>query len=347
MIVSAQVSDEPERSRSNHNTQVKVLGPSNVRINTWSGNLFYPVPILTIPGRGLSIELFLSYNSSWHDFVTHYGHGWQLSYNMFYVRDENGDIVVVWEDGRADRFVKSNGSFLSPVDTYDTLQEYQPGKYVLRTKYGIEFYFDSPIHKRLTRLEEPNGNALAFAYDSDMLLTSITDTVGRQVEFSYTDCNLTTITDANVTPSRSIQFQYDANNNLISITDALGNETSYGYDSDHFLASITPPRGTPTIITYSDEAVTEVTGELITKSFSYDTTNRITTMTDTAPEGDQITRFFYDADGRISAIEDPLENSVSMSWDEDNNLTSFTDENSNTTTYTYDSRVDILISFRF
>jgi hypothetical protein len=112
----ADESFETERDRSNHATQIRVPGPANVRINTWSGNLFYPVPILTIPGRGLPIALVLSYNSSWREVATPYGFGWQLSYNMFYVRDERGDIVIAWEDGRTDRFIQRNGAFLSPVE---------------------------------------------------------------------------------------------------------------------------------------------------------------------------------------------------------------------------------------
>jgi hypothetical protein len=72
---SPQASGEPERVRSNHDTQIKVLGPSGVRVNTWNGNLFYPVPLLTIPGRGLPVEISLSYNSSWHDFGIHCGLG--------------------------------------------------------------------------------------------------------------------------------------------------------------------------------------------------------------------------------------------------------------------------------
>jgi RHS repeat-associated protein len=338
--VIAQVDSEPARARSNHNTQVKVFGPYGVRVNTWNGNLFYPVPLLAIPGRGLPVEISLSYNSSWHDFATHFGYGWQLSYNMFYVRDENGGIIVVWEDGRAERFVKSSGSFLSPVDTYDTLREFQPGKYILQTKHGIEFYFDSPVHKRLTKVREPNGHSLTFAYDSDMLLTSITDTSGRRIQLSYTGGNLKVITDTSLT--RSIQFGYDASNNLINITDALGNTTLYGYDSNHFLTGIALPIGTSTIITYSNGAVTQVSGELTMKSFSYDTANRITTMTDAAPEGGQITRFFYDAEGRISTIEDPLSHRVSLTWDANNNIISFTDALNRTTTYTYDARGNLL-----
>ena len=342
--VEAPTGEEPERTRSNHSTQINVSGPSNIRINTCSGNLFYPVSILTIPGRGLSIEISISYNSGWHDFATHYGHGWQLSYNMFYVRDESGDIIVVWEDGRADKFIKSNGSFFSPLDTYDTFQEYRPGKYLLRTKAGKEFYFDSSIHKRVTKIQDPNGNALNFAYDSDMLLTTISDASGRQVNFAYTNSNLTGITD-NI--GRSIHFQYDANGNLIGITDALGNTTLYGYDAEHFLTSITDPLGNSTAIAYSDGAVSNVTGALTRKSFSYDQVNRITTMTDVDPEGDQITRFFYDADDRINRIEyvkDSEGNVIfrGFNWDEKNNLIGFTDENGNTIIYTYDTMGNIL-----
>jgi len=292
---NAQGGNEPERSRSNHDTQIKVFGPLNVRFNTWNGNLFYSVPILTIPGRGLSIELSLGYNSSWHESISHYGYGWQLSYNMYYLREENGDITIVWGDGSSDLFVNDNGSYLSPVDTYDTLQEYEADKYVLRTKHGLEFYFDSPIHKGVTKMQEPNGNGLTFAYDADMLLTSVTDASGRQVNLAYIDGNLTSITDPNTTPGRSFQFQYDIDDSLISIVDALGNATDYGYDAEHYLTSIAPPCGIPTAITYSDGAVTNVTGGLISRSFSYDTANRITTMTDSAPEGDQTTSFFYDA----------------------------------------------------
>lgn len=88
--VKALTGEEPERTRSNHSTQINVFSPTNIHINTCSGNLFYPVSILTIPDRGMSIEISMSHNSGWHDFATHYGYGWQLSNNMFYVRDENG-----------------------------------------------------------------------------------------------------------------------------------------------------------------------------------------------------------------------------------------------------------------
>ncbi|ODS41551.1 MAG: hypothetical protein A7315_05765 [Candidatus Altiarchaeales archaeon WOR_SM1_79] len=340
--VDAESISETSVVRSNHNAQINVPAPSNTYINTYSGNLFHPVYILRTPGRGGSIEMFMSYNSGWHDFAGHYGHGWQLSYNIFYTRVESGDVIVVWGNGRADKFIKSNGSFLPPVDTYNTFQEYQPGKYVLQTRDGLKYYFDSPVHKRVTKMQDPNGNVLNFTYNSDMLLTTITDASGRQVKLDYADGRLTNITDFNITPARSVQFQYDVNNNLISIIDPLGNTMNYGYDSDHYLTGITDALGNMATITYFDGSVVGVTDEFITRSFSYDLGNGTTTMTDTLEHYNQTTHFVYDSEGRITAVEDPLGNYSTMVWDENNNLIAFTDEDSNTTAYTYDSMGNLL-----
>lgn len=327
----------PARSRSNRHTQIAVPGPSGVWVNTWNGNLFYPLPLLNLPGQGLPLQVAMSYNSSWHELEKHYGNGWQLSYNVFYLRDEDGNITIVWEDGRADQYIEDNGSFLSPLDVQDTLLEYQPGQYVLRTKEGIKYYFDSPLHTRLSKIEDPNGNALAFTYNADLRLTGITDSSGRQVHFSYDGGSLAAISVVGVTPPRIFQFQYDTHHDLRSVTDPLGNSTQYGYDAGHYLTAITPTLGVPTQIVYSAGAVTLLSGELISETLAYDPDNRVTTVTDFAPEGEQITRFSYDADERISRVEDPLGHQTSLGWDENNALVRYTDPLSHTTTYAYDA----------
>ena len=336
--------EEPQATQSNSATQITVSGPSNVRVNTWNGNLYLPVSLLTIPGRGIPIELSLSYNSSWHDVNQNFGNGWQLSYNMFYVRTDGGDIVVVWEDGHADTYVKNGGDFISPLDVHDSLEEYMPGSYRLRTKEGMEYYFDSPIHKRVGKIQDPNGNVLVFNYDADLLLTTITDASGRQVTFSYTNGNLTQITDTNTTPSRNIYLHYSSSgDNLIGITNPLGDLTQYGYDSEHYLKSITDPLGNPaTTITYLNGAVSNISQSTMAKSFSYDTTTRKTTMTDTVAGGNRVTYFIYDESGRIAQmdrVKDGQGNVASQKflWDDNNNLTEFTDENDHITTYTYDA----------
>ena len=99
--------------RSNHNTQIAAPGPSGVRVSTWSGEMFYPLPLLTIPGHAACpSDVTLSYNSSWHhDYGQHYGYAGSSATTSFYVRHDNGDITVVWENGRSDRFIKEQRRF--------------------------------------------------------------------------------------------------------------------------------------------------------------------------------------------------------------------------------------------
>jgi len=343
--ITAQGGQTPPRPRSNHETQIKVPCGAGTSVNTWNGNLFYPIPLLPIPGRGLSVDLTLSYNSSWHGFATRVGHGMQLNYQMFYSRDESGNINVAWGDGRMDRFTKVAEGYVSPADTYDTLREHLPGRYALRTKGGLEFFFDSPVHKRLTTVKEPNGNALSFSYDSDMRMTLVTDTAGRQLQLAYSGDRLTSVTDNNITPGRSIRFQYDPADNLSSMTNAEGNTTRLSYDGEHFLTRISPSLGAPVDIAYSDGSVVRISSDVSAKSFSYDATNLATTLTEVAGN-DRVTRFVYDSGGRISRVERSKDSagtvvSQRFSWDAGNNLVSSIDEKGRMTKYAYNERGDL------
>lgn len=338
---------ETETTRSNHNSQIIVPAPSNLHVNSWNGNLFHPVPLLTIPNRGIPIDLALSYNSSWHEVATHFGYGWQLNYNMFYVREESGDITIVWHDGRTDTYRKNNGRFDPPVDVYDNLIEYAPGKYWLRAKEGLLYYFDSAIHKRLTRLQDPNGNGLNFAYDANLRLTTITDDSGRQLELEYDDAHLSRIVDNNSSPQRTIDLAYDSEGNLTAVTDPKKNTTTFGYDGGHLLTAVTDPRDNTATIDYHENIVINISQGDTSKSFTYNADNYTTTMADSVDEGDRITHFVYDDQGRIQQIQREKDAQGSTAtqqfvWDDNNNLTRFTDGNNEATAYTYDERGNLL-----
>jgi|SRR5450756_1244280 len=105
-------------------------------MNSFTGNLFYSIPLLTIPGRGLPVEISMSYNSIDHFFVPNmYGDGWKFSYDMYSSEDAHGNITIVWGDGRNDIFTKKDGSFVPP-----------PGIYVLHLTQKIEMerFISSP-----------------------------------------------------------------------------------------------------------------------------------------------------------------------------------------------------------
>jgi len=347
--VEAGVNPGYQGTTTDERTQIKVTaGPASVRVNTWNGNLFYPTPLLTIPGRGLPIELSLGYNSGQRGSNSPYGYGWQFSHNVAYEREDNGDVTILRGDGRRDRFTYEGSTLVPPPGVHDALTQYEPDKYLLRTKEGIRFYFDNPIHKRLTRLEDPNGNALSLTYDANMLLTVLTDASGRQITFSYAGGRLTTITDPNATPARSFQLAYDGSGNLTSITDPLNQATNYQYDAGHFLTLIMDSRGVTTSVTYANGAVGNVASALTSQSFTYITPTLTTIVTNTVSAGDRVTRYVYDADRTISRVERVEDGSggvvsTQFAWDEGKNLVRFTDENNRATDYAYDSTGNLLV----
>ncbi len=83
-----------------------------------------------------------------------------FNYPVFYTRDKNGDIFVAWGDGHTDRFVKRDGIFASPTGSSYAFIEYQPTKYVLQLQDGTAFFFDSPIHKKITKVTASEGKIL-------------------------------------------------------------------------------------------------------------------------------------------------------------------------------------------
>ncbi len=327
--------------------QINVPGPMETQVNTFNGNLYYSRTDLTIPGRGLPLEIKLAYNSGQMNIDNGFGSGWDFSYDLHYSQDGN-DIIIKRGDGREDKYIRSGDAFIKPLGISDTLEEYVPNQFRVTSPDGIQTFFDSQDHKHVTSIRDTNGNSLTFTYNGSGQLTTITDTSGRQLYLTYTNDHLTTLTDPNTTPNRTMQFQYDGSYNLISITDLGGNTTTYGY-SGNLLNSITDPRGNTATIDYTESSpgsgklvVSNISTDLTSKSFDYDENSRTTTVTDVVENEDQVTRYVYDSQGRISSIENGLGHSVSMAWDDKNNLVSSTDEEGHTTSYTYDENNNIL-----
>jgi RHS repeat-associated protein len=106
-----------------------------------------------------------------------------------------------------------------------------------------------------------NGNAINYSYNANGTVNYITDTEGRTFTYGYTSGQLTSITDSNISPSRSVGFGYTGSQ-LVNSTDAAGRETQYAYNSSGQLDQITDPKGYVTQISYpttpSDGASFEV-----------------------------------------------------------------------------------------
>lgn len=186
-----------------------------------SGNFMLTVPILNLPGRGLDLNLALTYNSQiWHDgddgivFDPDNGWpapGWSLGFGKL-VRIE-GSAMLVDSDGTRHPFTAlapgtgtfshhtTDGSLIDytvylpsrSVSSADarypngTVVDYSlPGEL---NSGGIDFPSIYP-----TRITDANGNYVSIRYRNDIgpAIDTITDTLGRVVSFHYDANNLLT-----------------------------------------------------------------------------------------------------------------------------------------------------------
>ncbi len=303
------------------------------QVNVVYGNLIYTRQDFSIPGQGLPLEIHFTYNSG-SFFNGRYGYGWQLNYDLRYItNDVNGNVIVVREDDRTDLFVKRvDGSFRATYGVRDTLEEYAPGRYLLTDREGVKYWFESPDHHYVTRIEDLNGNVLTLSYNPQRELTAVTDEAGRQLILAYTANKLTSITDP---LGRTFHYSYDTDDNLIGVTDPLGHTTHYAYSATcHDLVTITDARGNSRTIAYNaDYQVSSLATCCGTWTFAYDLAGRQTTVTDALGNA---TTYSYDQKQQVIAIQDALGQVTARTWDGAYDITAVTDALGRTTHYTYD-----------
>lgn len=242
---------------------------AGLSVNSFSGSLFYSRHDLFIPGRGLSLDLTFYYNSSNSSLDMGYGPGWSMTYSMKCIPG-NQSVVLRMPDGQKRQYLQNGSLYTAPKGIYDSLSQYQPGKYLLRTKNGVQYYFDDSTHHGLTGITDRNGNTISISYGSGGLPVSITDASGRVVQLSYSNAHLVQISDQNVSPARTILFQYDGAGNPVMVTDPLGYTTQYQYDAVHNLTMLTDQAGTPYQVSYLNCATVEtVSSPLSTRRFRF------------------------------------------------------------------------------
>lgn len=324
-------------------TKPSIDGANGVQVNTYTGALFYQRSDLRIPGRGLSLDVVFSYNSAARGKDWGYGRGWTFSYNMAYYPD-SASIVIQQMDGRKNRyFLNNNGGYSRPAGVFDSLEQYQPGKFRLLMNDGTKYFFDNGIHKKLTKVEDRNGNGLTLAY-ADTLLTSITDPSGRNVQFTWANGRMIKLSDPNTTPAREITYAYDNVGNPIKVTDPLGNFMEYKYDEEHKLTAVINQNGIPVNIEYNSlTAVRRLVSCVSTKTISYNYDLFRTYLVETVGGNDQITTYEFDQQGRlIRQFGNCCGYDVKFEYDANNNISKRIDANGNATTYTYDAKGNVL-----
>jgi RHS repeat-associated protein len=324
------------------------MGPLGTEVNTFTGNLFIARNDIFVPGRGFNFAVSFYYNSYDQDRNIGFGNGWNMTYCVKYQTDTANGKIISWGDGREDTYAAlPGGGYKTPTGFYNTLTQYQPNKYLLSELDGTKFYFDNNVHKKITRLEEPGGNYINFNY-ADSLLTSIVNTAGQAISFTY-DGNgkLATIVDAIAPPARTYFYTYDGNGNLTEVKDPLNGKNKYTYLVNGPMKTIADKNdNTVDIIYYNDFSISELIGCNKRVSFSYDTTTNITVVTDHLATGNQVTSFKYQKFENLAWVASISGNccgyNLLFEFDNYGNKIKETDANGQVYNYTYDAKGNLL-----
>src|SRR4029077_4890639 len=106
---------------------------AGLNVNSFTGNVFYQRNDIDIPGMGPDLSIHFSYNDRNISDDFGYGFGWTFTYSNSYTKD-SAHLTITRGDGRKDTFTLSGSVYAPPAGTFDSLFQYQPGKYSLKNK---------------------------------------------------------------------------------------------------------------------------------------------------------------------------------------------------------------------
>lgn len=222
---------------------------------------------------------------------------------------------------------------------------------------------------RITSQRDASGNLQSFTYDASNRLSRITTANGEYTELVWNGTQLTQVstrTAADALTGTKTRYAYDAQGRLATVTIDLspgdnsiadGKTVSFQYTYDgtskRVASIIETGSGNVVSFTYvqvgSAFRVASVTEAMFseylrTTSFSYDTTNRRTTITDALGKARVIA---YDSSGNITAITAPADGTGAapqvqqFTYNGNGDVATYTDGLGKVTSYTYDSRGNV------
>jgi RHS repeat-associated protein len=321
-----------------------------------------------LPTIGLGLSLGRMYGNSIVDHYSNgpFGRGWITGWQTHLSIDADGSVNVLSVDGARRRFQPDSrypGQYFGQTGDTGTLLVDNTSLFVLREADGQSTRFRGD--GKIDALIDTNGNRIVATYDG----------TGRWTGLSHYSSGAASA-DASVT------LAYNAAGLISSVTDSAGRVTLYAYDaSNQHLLTVNSYDGLVTTYTYSsgngaarEHALTSIASGGTTRSFSYDARGRLIATSqgggseplafgydsagrvDVTDAGNGTTSFYYDQNGLLARVTDPLGNSTiskydaslrlirleepagqseSFTWNPSGTLASVTNELGNTTTFSY------------
>ena len=303
-------------------------------VNTATGALTMTVADLKLTGRGVPFELNRSYTSA-DTRAGPLGAGWTHSLDESLTTDPaTGDVTARTSSGGQLVYIKQkDGTYLPPPGAPGNLKPAAGGFELTLDSDGVVHAYDTS--GRLVRVSDRLGHGLRLAYAAGHLST-VTDDAGRIVTLTMTGDRITKVT---LPDDRAVSYAYTSGR-LTSVTDTRGGVTRFTYDADGRLSESSDPLGRQVVTEYDAASgrvtrQTDATGQVA--SYAWDPTTTTSTMTD--PRGGKWIDV-YSANVR-TATTDPLGNTTRYRYDGDLNVTAIDDARGNTTTLAYDARGNV------
>jgi RHS repeat-associated protein len=349
-------------------------------INTATGNFFHIFNDVSIPGRSYPLQLVRTYNSQNAATDGPFGYGWQFNYNMSL--SCTGTTATITQEDSGQSTFTSTGSCTSATWTPSASRtiatlSYNSGSSTWTYKRQGRDTYTFNSSGQLTAETDLNGYVTTLTYTAGKL-TTITDPAGRTLTLTWTGTHITGLTDANVTPNRTVSYSYDGSGNLQDVTDVAGGDTHFAYDGSHRVTTMKDPvcealggscpgvqnhydgsgrvdwqkdqlnrettfayTGTPGDASGGTTTTTDPAGNVTVEGYEYGVRTYITRGSGTAQAA--TTEFLYDpATLVLTAVIDPNDNTMTQTVDASGNVLTTTDALNRTTTNTYNAFNEVL-----
>jgi RHS repeat-associated protein len=258
-----------------------------------TGNFWHSFTDLSIPGRGVALNLTRTYNSGAASTGGPFGYGWSFPYGMSLSFPDATHVVANQENGSQVTFTEApDGSYTAAPRVTATLVHNGDGTWTIVRHHRESFTFDSS--GRLAKETDLNGYVTSLAYDAHGQLETVTDPAGRKLTFTYSGNHIATAIDP---LGRVVHYSYDAAGDLSDVTDVGGGDMHFAYDAAHRLTSMRTPNQAPGAPGSTGATVTNV----------YDSQGRVIEQTD---QRGRTTKFAYNGEplseaGGTTTITDP------------------------------------------
>lgn len=316
-----------------------------------SGQLFWKETDISLGGRP-EMKLVRTFHSQDHKDGM-FGPGWTGSCQPTLVRtldyrNESGGnvefLVVVWAlrmpDGKRFEFTQEeNRPIVVPAGLLSTITSVSNGGLRLTERDGSYHEFNS--QGQLIRKADRNGNLLNYSYTNGQL-SRMADTNGRSFSFVYNASGrVSSVADHT---GRSWQYAYSSDGTLQSVTNPMGGVRSYQYQNYQAtgdgqiysqLVQVTDESNVTALrVAYTQGKVASYSEGANTFTYSRNAANTQITKRDSQ---NSTWIFSINERGLFTNLRDPLTYNQSYSYNDQDQVTSYTDQEGLVISATYDS----------